>query len=64
MMASLKDYKGTLETRLYNVFSHEDDEAAGHCRQHLEDRFEMLHQVPYRDKPPAMDGSPKIIFVL
>ncbi|KAF8487750.1 hypothetical protein F5888DRAFT_1911251 [Russula emetica] len=34
-MACLKDDKGTLETRLYVVFNHEDDEAARRCPQHL-----------------------------
>jgi hypothetical protein len=58
-MACLKDDKGTLETRLYIVFDHEDDEAAGRCPQHLLYIFNMLRRVPY--KPPATDGSPKII---
>jgi hypothetical protein len=58
-MACLKADKGTIETRLYIVFNHEGDEAFGHCRQHLLDTFNILHQVPY--KPPAMDGSPKVI---
>jgi hypothetical protein len=58
-MASLKDDHGTLQTRLYIVFNHEDDEAAGSCSQHLRAIFDMLRRVPYR--PPAMDGSPKII---
>jgi hypothetical protein len=58
-MASLKDDKGTLETRLYIVFNHEDDESALGCPQHLEAIFKMLRQVPYR--PPATDGSPKVI---
>ncbi len=58
-MACLKDDKGTLETRLYIVFNHEDDEAARSCPQHLQFIFEMLRQVPY--KPPSMDGSPNVI---
>ena len=58
-MACLKDDKGTLETRLYIVFNHEDDEAARRCPQHLQVIFNMLRQVPY--KPPAIDGSPKVI---
>jgi hypothetical protein len=58
-MACLKDDKGTLETRLYIVFNHEDDEAARRCPQHLQVIFNMLRQVPY--KPPALDGSPKVI---
>jgi hypothetical protein len=57
-MACLKDDKGTLETRLYIVFNHEDDEAARRCPQHLQDIFNMLRQVPY--KPSATDG-PKVI---
>jgi hypothetical protein len=58
-MACLKDDKGTLETRLYVVFNHEDDEAARRCPQHLQVIFNMLRQVPY--KPPAMYGSLKVI---
>ncbi|KAI0277271.1 hypothetical protein BGY98DRAFT_980548 [Russula aff. rugulosa BPL654] len=58
-MASIKDNGGTLETQLYIVFNHEDDEAAHHCRQHLESILNMLRQVPY--VPPAMDGSEKVI---
>jgi hypothetical protein len=58
-MASIKDDRGTLETQLYIVFNHEDDEAAHHSRQHLESIFNMLRQVPY--VPPAMDASKKVI---
>jgi len=58
-MASLKDNAGTLETQLYIVFNHENDESAVNCRQHLQKIFNMLHLVPYR--PPATDGSPKVI---
>jgi hypothetical protein len=58
-MACLKDNHGTLETKLYIVFNHEDDEAAGSCSQHLQVIFDMLRQVPYR--PPEVDGSPKVI---
>ena len=58
-MAGLKDDKGTLETRLYIVFDHEDDEAARRCPRHLQVIFNMLRQVPF--KPPAMDGSQKVI---
>jgi hypothetical protein len=58
-MACLRDGNGTLETRLYIVFNHEDDEAAHRCPQHLQVIFNMLSQVPY--KPPALDGSPKVI---
>jgi hypothetical protein len=58
-MTSLKDDGGTLESQLYIVFNHGDDEAAHHCRQHLESIFNILRQVPY--EPPATDGSPKVI---
>src|SRR6266436_8828529 len=58
-MASLKDNAGTLETQLYIVFNHENDESAVNCRQHLQKIFNMLHLVPYR--PPATDGSLKVI---
>jgi hypothetical protein len=58
-MASLKDNAGALETQLYIVFNHENDESALRCRQHLQNIFNMLRQVPYR--PPATDGSPKVI---
>ena len=37
-MASLKDDNGTLETRLYIVFNHEDDETAHRCPRHLASR--------------------------
>jgi hypothetical protein len=58
-MASLKDDKGTLQMQLYIIFNHEDDEAARSCSRHLQSIFAMLRKVPY--KPPAMDGSPKVI---
>jgi len=58
-MASLKEDNDTLETRLYIVFNHENDEAAHRCPQHLETIVNMLREVPYM--PPAMDGSPKVI---
>jgi hypothetical protein len=58
MMASLKDDKGTLETRLYIVFNRED-EAALRCPQHLQDIFKMLCQVPY--KTTAKHSYPKVI---
>jgi hypothetical protein len=58
-MASLKDNAGTLETQLYIVFDHENDESAVDCRQHLQKIFNMLQLVPYI--PPATDGSPKVI---
>ncbi|KAH9971808.1 hypothetical protein BGW80DRAFT_1460262 [Lactifluus volemus] len=59
-MACSKVNKGTLETRLYIVFNHKDDQLARRCPQHLQSIFEMLRQVPYKP-PPAMDGSPKVI---
>jgi len=58
-MASLKDNAGTLETQLYIVFNHEEDESAVDCPQHLQNIINMLRQVPYR--PSATDGSPKVI---
>jgi plasmid stabilization system protein ParE len=62
-MASLNVDKRTpdsdLETRLYIIFNHEDDEAAGRCAQHLESVFDMLSQVPYM--PPSIKGSRKFI---
>ena len=58
-MACLKDDSRALETQLYIVFNREDDEAAQSCSPHLETVFTMLRQVPY--KPPAIDGSPKVI---
>ena len=58
-MACVKDDNGTLETRLYIVFNHEDDGAARHCPHHLRDVFNKLRQVRY--DPPAMGGSPNVI---
>ncbi len=58
-MASLKDNAGTLETQLYIVFNHEEDESAVDCPQHLQNIINMLRQVPYR--PRATNGSPKVI---
>jgi len=58
-MASLKDNGGTLETRLYVVFNHEDDESSRRCLQHLQNIFNLLHRVPY--KPPSTGSSPKVI---
>ena len=46
-MARLRDDGGTLDTRLYIVFNHENDEAAYRCPQHLMSIFDMLRQVPY-----------------
>jgi hypothetical protein len=57
-MACLKVDKGTLETRLYVVFNHENDDAARRCPQHLQVIFDMLRRVPYN--PPAI-GSPNVI---
>jgi hypothetical protein len=58
-MASLKDGNGSLETQLFIVFNHNNDEAAHRCPEHLQAIFNMLRQVPY--KPPAAGGSPKLI---
>ena len=58
-MACVKDNHGSLETRLYIVFNHENDEAARCCPQHLQAIFKMLRQVPYM--PPQTDGSPKVM---
>ena len=58
-MACLKDDNGSLETRLYIVFNHENDEAARRCPEHLQVIFNMLRQVPY--KPPPTGGSPKVM---
>jgi hypothetical protein len=58
-MASLKDNADTLETQLYIVFNHDDDESAGDCSQHLQNILTMLRKVTYI--PPALGGSPKII---
>ena len=57
-MASLKDNTGILETELYIVFN-KYDESAHRCREHLQNIFNMLRQVPYM--PPATGGSPKVI---
>ena len=54
-MACLKDNGGTLETQLYVVFNHQDDEAARSCPPHLESIFGMLHQIPC--ETTAMDDS-------
>jgi hypothetical protein len=58
-MASLKDVNGSLETQLFIVFNHNNDESAHYCPEHLQAIFNMLRQVPY--KPPAADGSPKVM---
>ena len=55
-MARLREDEGTLETKLYIVFNHED-EAARRCPLHLQSIFAMLSQVPC--KSAAIDGSPK-----
>ena len=57
-MACTKYDSGTLQTRLYIVFDHQNDEAARRCPQHLNSIFDMLHKVPYT--PPAI-GSPKVL---
>jgi hypothetical protein len=60
-MVSLKHYAvtDTLETKLYIVFNHENDDSAGYCDQHLQNIFTMLREVP--DKTPETGGSPKDI---
>ena len=58
-MACLRDDNGSLETRLYIVFNHENDEAARRCPRPLQVIFNMLRQVPF--KPPRKDGSVKIM---
>ena len=58
-MTSLKDNAGTQETQLYIAFDHENDESALGYLQHLQNIFNMLHQVPY--KQPATEGSPNVI---
>ena len=55
-MASLEVNAGTLETKLYFVFNHEDESARG-CSEHLHNILTMLRNVPHI--PPATDGSPK-----
>jgi hypothetical protein len=57
-MASLTSDTGSLETQLYIVFNHEDDESALRCSQHLQNIFGLLRRVPFT--PPAI-GSPKVI---
>jgi len=57
-MARLWDDRGTLDTRLYIVFNHENDEAARRCPQHLMSIFDMLRQIPYTR--PA-NGRPNMI---
>ena len=58
-MACLKGVNGSLETRLFIGFNHNNDEASRRCPEHLQAIFDMLRQVPY--KPPATDGSRKIM---
>ncbi|KAH9992190.1 hypothetical protein BJV74DRAFT_884679 [Russula compacta] len=58
-MTSLKDNAGLLETQLYIVLNHQEDESAVYCSQHLQNIFNILRQVPYRPLP--LDGSPKLI---
>jgi len=57
-MACLKGDSRTLETRLYIVFNHGNDEAARRCPQHLMSIFHMLRQVPHIQ---SADGSRKVI---
>jgi hypothetical protein len=58
-VACVKDDNGSVETRLFIIFNHEDDEASRRCKQHLEVIFNMLRRVPY--KPSATGGSSKVI---
>jgi hypothetical protein len=55
-MASLTSDTDTLETKLYIVFNHENDESSLRCSEHLQNIFSLLRKVPH--KPPAI-GSPK-----
>ena len=57
-MASLKDNSDSSEMRLYIVFNHENDDAAGRCSDHLQVIFNMLRQVPH--KPLRTGSSPKV----
>jgi len=57
--ACLRDDNGTLKTRLYIVFNHEEDEAPRRCGHHMRSIFSILQQIPC--KPRSMDGSPKVI---
>ena len=58
-MAGVKDNTGTLETQLYIVFNHQNDESALACTQHLQNIINMLRRVPFA--PSTTDGSPKVI---
>ena len=58
-MACLKHSHGTLKTRLYIVFDHQNDDSHRLCLQHLKSIFQMLKQVPY--KTPETDGSPQLV---
>ena len=58
-MASLKDNNDSSEIRLYIVFNHENDDAAGRCSDHLQVIFNMLRQVPH--KPLRTGSSPKVM---
>ena len=46
-MACVKHDSGTLQTRLYIAFNHQNDGAARRCPQHLNFIFDKLHKVPY-----------------
>jgi hypothetical protein len=58
-MASLKDNAGILETQLYIVFNHENDDSAHYCDEHLQNIFTMLRKVTYIQ--PEKGGSRKVI---
>ena len=53
-MASLKDNAGTLETQLYIVFNHQNDNSALDCPQHIQNIINMLRQVPYKSSPKVV----------
>ena len=57
-MASLKDDKGALETRLFVVFNHNNDGSGSSLScEHLQAIFNMLRQVPY--KPHLQRTAPR-----
>ena len=58
-MASVKDNTSTLETQLYIVFNHQNDESVLACTQHLQNIINMLCQVPFASS--ATDSSLKVI---
>jgi len=56
-MARLRIDSGTLETRIFIAFNHNNDEAARRCPGHLTSMFEMLRKVPNK----SVNGTRKII---